>query len=212
MRVLVPYDARDPNSRLAPVLDDEERTAFATAMRADVLAAVRAAGHEPELLATSAVETDCPVTVDERPLTAAVNAALESTDEAVAVVMADLALATGESVDRLLATESAVALAPGLGGGTNGLVARHPKFRVDYHEGSYRKHCAAARDLGVDPVTVDSFRLAVDVDERRDLAEVLVHGEGEAAEWLREAGFSLDTADGRCVVTRDDSTQPPDGG
>jgi len=202
MRVLVPYDARDPNSRLAPVLDEEERTAFATAMRADVLAAVRAAGYEPELLATEAVEADCPVTVDERPLTAAVNAALESTDDAVAVVMADLALATAGSVDRLLSTEGEVVLAPGLGGGTNALVARHPEFRVDYHDGSYRKHCAAARDIGADPETVDSFRLAVDVDERRDLAEVLLHGEGAASEWLEAAGFSLDTADGRCVVAR----------
>lgn len=202
MRVLVPFDAGDPNTRLSPVLDSDERAAFATAMLDDVLAAVRAADHDPELLATESIDRSCPVRVDERPLSTAVNAVLESAEEAVAVVMADLALATADSVASLFDPSAEVVLAPGLGGGTNALVARHSDFRVDYHGGSYRKHCQQARDCGASVHTVDSFRLALDVDEPADLPEVLLHGEGQASEWLREAGFSLDTTDGRCVVTR----------
>jgi 2-phospho-L-lactate guanylyltransferase len=202
MRVFVPYDTSDPNTRLSPVLDSTEREAFATAMLQDVLAAVRAAGHEPTVLATESVERSCAVRVDERPLTTAVNAALDDTEGPVAVVMADLALATGDSVAMLLDRPEDVVLAPGLGGGTNALVARHPDFWVDYHGGSYRKHCELADDCDASLCTVDSFRLALDVDEPGDLPEVLLHGDGHAEQWLREAGFSLDTTDGRCVATR----------
>ncbi len=94
MRVVVPYAATEPKTRLADVLSPDERAAFAEAMLADVLAAVRATGRDPEVLATAPVETDAPVTVDDRPLTEAVNAVLAGTDGPVAVVMADLALAT----------------------------------------------------------------------------------------------------------------------
>jgi 2-phospho-L-lactate guanylyltransferase len=204
MRVFVPFDASDPQTRLSPVLDRDEREAFAAAMLADVLGAIRAAGHEPTVLATDPVERSCAVRVDERPLTTAVNAVLDDADEPIAVVMADLALATAESVSTLLDSPEEVVLAPGLGGGTNALVARHPDFRVDYHGGSYRKHCERARECGASLATVDSFRLAVDVDEPGDLPEVLLHGEGTAKQWLRDAGFRLDTTDGRCVATRSD--------
>jgi len=55
---------------------------------------------------------------------------------------------------------------------------------------------------------VDSHRLATDVDEPADLAELLIHAEadgdgGRAARWLRDAGFALDTTDGRVGVRRE---------
>jgi 2-phospho-L-lactate guanylyltransferase len=46
------------------------------------------------------------------------------------------------------------------------------------------------------------MRLASDVDEPADLVEVLLHGEGEAAAWLREAGFELDAGEGRVGIDR----------
>ncbi|MFY4816046.1 2-phospho-L-lactate guanylyltransferase, partial [Haloarcula sp. AONF1] len=46
-------------------------------------------------------------------------------------------------------------------------------------------------------------RLGTDVDEPADLAEVLIHGEGRAAAWLREAGFALDAEEGRVAVARE---------
>lgn len=76
MDVVVPFDAREPKTRLAPVLDPGERAAFAEAMLRDVLAAVAELGPEPTVLATAPVDVDPPVTVDERPLTEAVNAVL----------------------------------------------------------------------------------------------------------------------------------------
>jgi len=218
MRVVVPFDARDPNTRLEPVLDADERRAFAGAMLADVLAALRGTDRDLDVgvLATEPVTVDAEVTVDDRQLTPAVNGALAASDGPVAVVMADLPLLTPAAVERLLAPElrggnrggdddpaAGVVLAPGLGGGTNALVARHPGFRVDYHGISYRDHREAAAAVGAWVRTVDSFRLALDVDDPADLAEVLLHSDGEAAAWLREAGFRVSAGDGRMTAERE---------
>lgn len=190
MQVLVPFDARQPKTRLGPVLDASERTAFAEAMLRDVLGAIEDAGYDPLVLATGAVDVEAPVERDERPLTPAVNDALAN-HTALAVVMADLPLVTAETIERVLDPNAGVVLAPGLGGGTNAFVSRTPEFRVDYHGGSYRKHRRLAEECDADVTTVDSFRLALDVDEPTDLREVLLHGDGDADRWLREAGFEL---------------------
>jgi len=202
MHTVVPYAAAEPKTRLSGVLDPDERRTFARAMLADALAAVRAAGGEPTVLATRPVEVDAPVTVDDRSLSTAVNAALADADRPVAVVMADLALATGETVGRLYRADGDVAIAPGRGGGTNALVVRHDGFRVDYHGASFRDHRERARGLGAELAVVDSFRLATDIDERADLVEVLLHGDGAARDWLVDAGFELEVGDGRVGVVR----------
>ena len=221
MRVVVPYAAAEPKTRLADVLSADERTAFAEAMLTDVLAAVRATGRDPEVLATAPVDVSAPVTVDDRPLTEAVNAVLVETDGPIAVVMADLALATPDALDRLFRADGDVVVAPGRGGGTNALVVRHPEFRVDYHGTSFLDHLAVAREVGAAVEVVDSHRLATDVDERADLAEVLIHGgraarrasesraaeprvTGASDEWLREAGFELASDDSRVGVVREE--------
>ncbi|MFB6101897.1 MAG: 2-phospho-L-lactate guanylyltransferase [Haloplanus sp.] len=205
MRVLVPFEATRPKTRLDPVLDADERAAFARAMLRDVLDAILDAGHDPNVVATGAVDTgDVSLTVDDRPLSAAVNARLGG-DEPLAVVVADLALATPTAVARLVdaAAGADIVVAPGRGGGTNGLVVAHPDFRVDFHGVSFRDHLTAARALDAEVRVVDSMRLSTDVDEPADLVEVLLHGEGAAAAWLRAQGFELDADDGRVGVRRE---------
>lgn len=204
MRVVVPYSETDPKTRLAPVFSADERREFARAMLADVLDALVRAGVEPEVLATDEMDPDrdVSVTVDDRALDPAINELLARTEETVAIVMADLALATPEALDRLLRADGAVVLAPGRGGGTNAFVARHPEFRVDYHGASIRDHRAIAAEIGASVTGIDSYRLGTDVDEPADLAEVLLHGEGGAGEWLRDAGFELAVDDGRMTVAR----------
>ncbi|WP_200530738.1 2-phospho-L-lactate guanylyltransferase [Halorubrum sp. LN27] len=229
MEVLVPFSTDRPKSRLSAVLAPDERAAFALAALRDVLDAIDEAGGEPRVLATGAVDADlpCPVTVDDRPLTEAVNGALDArlkgggadgdAAERVAVVMADLALATPDALRELFAAgrEADVALAPGRGGGTNAFVASHPEFRVDYHGASYLDHRRIAAEIGAGVAVVDSHRLATDIDEPADLAELLIHAEANAADggsdggekrasrWLRDAGFALDTTDGRVGVERE---------
>ena len=201
MRVVVPFGADSPKTRLAPFFDADERRDFALAMLRDVLDAVEAADGTPVVLADAPVDVDVPVTVDDRPLTEAVNDQLGG-DDPIAIVMADLALATPDALTRLFETAGDVVAAPGLGGGTNALVVRTPDFRVDYHGASIADHRAAAADIGASFVEVDSMRLAVDIDEQRDLVEVLLHSEGRAHEWLRAAGVELGDDDGRVGVVR----------
>lgn len=204
MRVVVPFAAEQPKTRLKEVFTPDERRAFARTMLSDVLSALRETGHAPEVLSTAPLDIDVPTTVDDRPLTAAVNAILD-TSSPVAVVMADLPLATPEALSRLFASTGDVVLAPGRGGGTNAFVAHHPEFRVDYHGTSYLDHVEQARAAGASVTTVDSFRLATDIDERSDLVEVLVHGRGETREWLDDAGIELAASEkGRVTVERTD--------
>jgi 2-phospho-L-lactate guanylyltransferase len=200
--VVVPLDAERPKTRLSEVLDADERRAFVLAACRDVLAAARAAGLAPTVLATGPVDVDVPVEVDDRPLTPAVNAALGRADGPVCVLMADLALATPAAIRRLTGTSGEVVLAPGRGGGTNAVVARHPDFRVDYHGASFRDHRRRARECGASVEVVDSMRLATDVDEPADLVETLLHGTGEAADWLRAAGFEVAVDGGRVGLAR----------
>lgn len=202
MRTLVPFDATNPKTRLAPVLSPGERAAFARRMLQDVLSAVRAAGGEPAVLATESVECSAPVTVDKRSLDDVVNDRLGAAEGPTAIVMADLALATADSLAALFGTDGDVVLAPGRGGGTNAIVSRHPAFRVDYHDTSITDHRAIAAEIDARLREVDSYRLGTDVDDPQDLAEVLLHANGEAAEWLRAAGFDLAIEDGRVGVTR----------
>jgi 2-phospho-L-lactate guanylyltransferase len=178
-------------------------------MLRDVLDALEEAGHVATVLATAEpdLDRDVEVVIDDRDLSAAINAHLADlapTGQAdqVAIVMADLALLTPSALEGLLNTEGDVVIAPGLGGGTNALVVRDPAFRVDYHGASYRDHCEVATDIGASVTTLDSFRLAVDVDAPDDLVEVLLHGEGRAAGWLERAGFDLETDDGRVRARR----------
>jgi 2-phospho-L-lactate guanylyltransferase len=201
-RVVVPFAAETPKTRLSGVLGDAERRAFARAMLGDVLSTLRAVGLDVEVLTTEPVGADVPVTVDERPLTEAVNAVLRDADGALAIVMADLGLATPGAIERLLDAGGDVTIAPGRGGGTNALVVDHPAFRADYHGVSYLDHRRAARDVGATVRTVDSHRLATDVDEPADLAELLIHGDGEAREWLEARGFELAVEEGRVGVER----------
>ncbi|ELY60573.1 2-phospho-L-lactate guanylyltransferase CofC [Natronococcus amylolyticus DSM 10524] len=208
MRVLVPFAADAPKTRLEPVLSADERAAFARAMLRDVLAAIDAVGYEPTVLSTAPLELEepisAPVVVDDRPLTPAVDARLpeRSEDDPVAVVMADLALATPDALERLFAAGGDVAIAPGRGAGTNALVVRHPEFRVDYHGGSFLDHREITAEIGADLAVVDSFRLSTDIDEPADLVEVLVHGTDRAPASLRERGFELEADDGRVGIAR----------
>ncbi|ELY94387.1 2-phospho-L-lactate guanylyltransferase CofC [Natrialba chahannaoensis JCM 10990] len=232
MHVVVPFAANTPKTRLSDVVSPTERTTLARAMLADVLSAVASTGHVPTVLSTAplALENvfscdnlpttppelesprEIPVTVDDRPLTAAVNAYLEAATGPVAIVMADLALATPAALSMLFDAGAAdgVAIAPGRGGGTNALVVRHPDFRVDYHGSSYVDHREHAAEIGAPLESVDSFRLGTDVDEPADLVEVLIHGgrdgtQSRTATQLRELGFELETTDGRVTVVRTES-------
>jgi 2-phospho-L-lactate guanylyltransferase len=49
---------------------------------------------------------------------------------------------------------------------------------------------------------IDSFRLHTDIDEKEDLAELLIHGTGKSRAFLLERGFAISTDEGRVSVER----------
>lgn len=203
MRAVIPFDATTPKRRLSPLLDAEERQAFALAMLRDVLKAVSQGPFEPTVHSTAplADSVSAPVTVDDRPLDAVITDAIANATP-VAVVMADLPLLTPDSLARLREQDGDVVLAPGRGGGTNAMVVRDPAFETDYHGASIRDHRRIAREMDLTVAEIDSYRLGADVDEPADLLEVLLHGAGESAAWLESAGFRIETGSGRPEAVR----------
>lgn len=200
MDVAVPFDAVDPKTRLAGPVDDEERRELATVLLRDVLDVIEATGRTPTVYATADVDVDADVVVDERGLDALVRELAD--DPPVAVVMADLGLLTPAVLDRLFETDGEVVAAPGLGGGTNALVVRDDGFEPDFHGTSFVDHAERARAADLEWTSVDSMRLAVDVDEPADLVEVLLHGQGKTPAWLRDRGISITDDDGRATLQR----------
>lgn len=205
MEFYVPYHPDDPKTRLADVLSHGEREEFVAAMLDDVSTAVEEAGHTPVVLATQelddhSIEHEVRVASDD--LTPAVNDVLRTEDPPFGVVVADLPLATAEAVNRLASGDTDVSLAPGIAAGTNAFVVRSSGFRVDYHGTSYLDHLEKAREAGLTVEEVDSYRLAVDVDRPEDVVELLVHGDGRAAEYVDTRFRLVEDEDRRVDVER----------
>jgi 2-phospho-L-lactate guanylyltransferase len=219
MDVYIPYRPENPKTRLSSHLDRDERKSFSRAMLRDVADIVHAVGHRPVVLSTSDIDVGLDTVVSPAPLSDAVNDVLpgeigdgdaldllprtdSGTKEMVGVIMADLALATPDALTRLFGPDADVVIAPGRRGGTNALVSCHPDFRVDYHGVSYRDHRRIAAERDITVVTVDSFRLSTDVDEPADIVEVLLHGTGQAHEYLESLFDVVVESDGEVGIAR----------
>jgi len=109
----------------------------------------------------------------------------------ILIVMADLALLTQNDIVGILNCQGDVVLCPGRGGGTNMILIRAPEFRTCYQGLSFPKHLAFARQAGLEVSVFESFRAGSDIDCPEDLAEVLLHGQGETRTLLERWGFYL---------------------
>jgi len=203
VKTYVPFSPDDPKTRLDSVLDPDERVEFVYACLEDVVDSIEEAGGEAVVLSTEPIDRFAVETVvRDEPLTPAVNAVLRDETPPVAVVVADLPLVTPAVLRRLYAPGAGFVVAPGRGGGTNAFVTRDTGFRVDYHGTSFADHVERARDLGASVRVIDSFRLSTDADEPEDLVEVLLHGEGAAAEFVSERFELVEDEDRRVGVRR----------
>src|SRR5437773_1621941 len=157
--VVVPFRAENAKRRLSPAPDDV-RTALATAMLDDVLAAceavgttVVAAGEEGQGEAVSAALWE----IDERP---------------ILVVNADLPCARPRDLLTLLGAlpENGLALVEAADGTTNALALAAPQlFAPLYGPSSAARFRARAEKLGVPAATAKIPNLAEDVDTLADL-------------------------------------------
>jgi 2-phospho-L-lactate/phosphoenolpyruvate guanylyltransferase len=201
---VIPFKPRNPKTRLSCVLDEQEREAFAEAMLLDVVGAVRDADCQAVILSTELFDSDLvQVTIRDMGLSDALNEYLSCAVTDVLIIMADIPLADRESIKRVTGTKKDMAVVPGRGGGTNVIYVKEPaRFHVDYYGGSYLKHMRIAAECGLLCDVIDSFRLHTDIDEKEDLAELLLHGSGKSRAFLEERGFSLTTENGRVGVER----------
>ena len=182
----------DGKTRLAPALDRDARAALAGAMLADVVAALRgadvhvvvAAGGPSAAAAGSALRTDV---IMDPPGTTSLDLAVEHARRqleplaALLVVQADLPLLRPADVEAVLASESAVVVAPTDDGGTSALL-RRPAGVVPtaYGRDSARTHRRLAVDAGITPHVVRRPGLALDVDVHEDLRALAGRAVGPA--------------------------------
>jgi 2-phospho-L-lactate guanylyltransferase len=201
---VIPFKPKNPKTRLSCVLDEQEREAFAESMLLDVVAAVKDADCQPVILSTELFDSELvQVTIENAGLSDALNQYLACALTDVLIIMADIPLADRESVKRVTGTKQDMAVVPGRGGGTNVIYIREPaRFHVDYYGGSFLKHMKIAQECGLSCDVIDSFRLHTDIDEKEDLAELLIHGKGKSRAFLAERGFVLTTENGRVSVDR----------
>lgn len=188
--VVVARVRRDPKSRLAPVLDDDQRRALATAMLADVLRvctspaapldSVLAVTDSPA--AASLAESFCALAVPDTggDMNLAARAGLHAVQQhgaTTAIVLpGDIPLLHTSDLEGLLA-----AAAPGQaravvigasrdGQGTNALLLRPPDvIQPAFGPPSVERHVQLAHDAGAHTRVLADLGLALDVDTPADL-------------------------------------------
>jgi 2-phospho-L-lactate guanylyltransferase len=201
---LIPFKPASPKSRLAGILSPEEREVFARAMLEDVIAAAKDANCSPVIVATELFDSeDIQITIPDKDLSGTLNEVLPQSVGSILILMADLPLATGPAIKRVISTKSDMAIVPGRGGGTNAIFLAEPaKFHVDYYGMSFLKHLKIAQEAGLSCEVIDSFVLHTDIDEKDDLVELLTHGTGKSRKYLEGLGFVLSAENGRVGVER----------
>ena len=223
-KAIIPFKKERAKSRLGGVLSEKEREEFAVRMLGDVLVALSESEiEEVEIISTCSEEQikedlnrglklnleleselksdlnlNLKLTVreDGRGLNEVLNEEIKDEKEPVLIIMADVPLATPESIDEIISREEDVVIAPGREGGTNALFLRKPyKFAVSYYGISCLKHIETAKRRDLSCAIHDSFFISTDIDEVDDLIELLIHGRGRSmvfsAEYLRGIGVSI---------------------
>jgi 2-phospho-L-lactate guanylyltransferase len=211
MRAVIPFKKSNAKSRLGALLSEKEREELAIAMLNDVAEALLSSGcfSVVDILSTAVVEVNgANLVLTEKGLNEALNEYLQKMSshkiyEPVLIIMADIPLVSTNNLRDIAASSADIVIAPGRMGGTNALFIRNPEsFRVDYYGASFLKHLEIARKSNLEISVFDSFNLSTDIDEVADLAEVLIHGKGQAAHYLKKLGFSLLENEGRVGVKR----------
>lgn len=210
VHVVIPFKARGGKSRLSSVLTPGERRVFAFAMLKDVLAAASGQGKRTILSDSDLNSEETGIDAEVLPLELELNDALNSLisqhaglgwPSNILILMADLALLRDREVKEILNCPGEVVLCPGRGGGTNMILIRSPKFRTCYRGLSFPRHIAYARQADLNFSVFESFRGSCDIDEPQDLAEVLLHNDGQAKMALEMMGFRLSDS-GRSIPER----------
>ncbi len=200
MKILVPFKATNPKSRLGDILSPMERKELAMNMLYDVVEAIKNAGFIPEILSTEKIGVENEI-VDPRDLNSAINERIKMFSPLM-VVMSDLAILRPDDLKKMVEIDAEVVISPGRKGGTNIILIRNGDFSVSYHGLSFIKHLEIARSRGISCSVYNSFYTYVDVDDESDLLEILIHGKGRSRDFLEKCGFRVEIEDKEPVLVR----------
>ncbi|MDY6966140.1 MAG: 2-phospho-L-lactate guanylyltransferase [Halobacteriota archaeon] len=208
MMTIVPFKGTDAKSRLSPLLSESERGAFARCMLRDVLGVLEDSDAKEVVVLTKTLEAgleDLNLFINEKDLNEAINEILFRMNEPLLIVMPDLPLIEKRHINEILDREEDVVIAPGRRGGTNIVFLKRPKeFVVDYHGASFLDHIIIAKERKLSVSVYDSFFISSDIDEVDDLMELLIHGDGSSARYLREINIKISIDDGEVNIKRED--------
>ncbi|MCD5409633.1 MAG: 2-phospho-L-lactate guanylyltransferase [Methanocellales archaeon] len=182
MKAIIPFKKKDTKSRLSPLLSQSEREMLAERMLEDVIHAIDSSVVRKYEVLTEGTLDD------------AINGAIRDVQTPILIVMPDLPLIQSRHINEVVGSSADVVIAPGRGGGTNLLFLREPHtFKVQYHNTSFLRHVQIARDRGMSVDIYDSFFVSTDMDVPEDLVELLIHGNGAAAQYLCEIDVTIST-------------------
>ncbi len=193
MWVVVPVkDIASAKQRLAHILTPIERARLMANMLEDVLGAVAGSVEVVGLMvitndpAVQAIAQKYAARVISEPVgsnlcSATAHALRMLADERVrsaAIIPADVPLVTSEIVNRLCVAHAkprGVTIAAATrDGGTNALALSPPRVIAPaFGTDSFRRHCASARAVDIEPVIVAAPELSLDIDTLNDLQELL---------------------------------------
>jgi 2-phospho-L-lactate guanylyltransferase len=221
VKAIIPFKKEGAKSRLGYLLSESEREELAINMLKDVLVALSESKiDEVEIISTGSrneIIKEAPlnganatltvsVIEDERGLNEVLNETITEEKEPVLIIMADVPLTTPESINEIIEHEEEVVIVPGRQGGTNALFLRRPyAFHVSYYGMSFLAHVETAKRMNLSHAVHDSFFISADIDEVEDLIELLIHGQGFSADYLRRIGVFIHgdkNSKSRAVVDR----------
>ncbi len=180
-------------TRLAVILEPEERAALMMATLETVIEAVTGAGFGLAVLSSDErvrrIVGDRGCFVTENPALSGLNAQvedaisrLEVSDEGMLIIHADLPLATATALREFASMAPpppSATLLPAGDGGTNAMLLRPPgRFPITYGVGSFERHRTAAEEAGMMVRVVHREDLALDLDTPEDIEELLARDDG----------------------------------
>ena len=174
---IIPFKGTNAKSRLAPLLNEDERSVFAKCMLRDVVRTLEDSDAEQIVILVKSLEDGLDgldLFLNDKNLTGAVNDILTRSKEPVLIVMPDLPLIKKENINDIIKMGEDLVFVPGRRGGTNVIFSKKPNdFHVDYHGLSFLDHQRIADEAKLSVNVYDSFFLSTDIDEVSDLMELL---------------------------------------
>lgn len=200
-------------TRLSPFLNLEERENLLKAMLKDVTSALKDCVDDIYIISSDTEVLDYAKNLDLKTITEKEtdennnlnNALTQAMDELkdkvkrVIILPSDVPLIGKTNISMLLEQTKFMkfVIVPSKGGGTNALIIQPSSIEMKFGDFSFIKHVKQADKHNFTPMIHDSFFMAMDVNTKEDLGEILIHGDGtETKEYLRSLGISVKSVHG----------------